>query len=172
MQTEIDELKAERDELVKRLTDAVERMEELATLAQQSPADTRSAPPPPPSPAPSQPPPPPPPPRPAQHDPEPVGEDTSLAARLEQAERERRSAEGKVDDSEQRPASPPFGEDEPANGSTPYVVGSDKRSFYSRNSAKLPRLEGDGGRSVLSAVGDMRPDSEPRGRKGRRRKKG
>lgn len=171
MQTEIDELKAERDELIQRLTDAVERMEELATLAQQSPAETRYAPPPPPPPTPSQPPPPPPPPM--QRDPEPAQEDTSLAARLEQAEKERRGEDGDADSSDRpRPAPLPFADDEPANGATPYVVGSDGRSFYSRHSAKLPRLEGDGGRSVLSAVGDMRPDSEPRGRKGRRRKKG
>ncbi|MCP3997364.1 MAG: hypothetical protein GY722_20250, partial [bacterium] len=50
-------------------------------------------------------------------------------------------------------------------------IGADGRSFYDRHSAKLPRLEGDGGRSVLSAIGDMRPESEPKGRKGRRRKK-
>ncbi len=51
------------------------------------------------------------------------------------------------------------------------ALGADGRSFYDRHSAKLPRLEGDGGRSVLSAIGDMRPESEPKGRKGRRRAK-
>ena len=31
--------------------------------------------------------------------------------------------------------------------------------------------ESDGGRSTLSVIGDMRPDPDPKGRKGRRRKK-
>ena len=54
---------------------------------------------------------------------------------------------------------------------SPYLRRNDGRSFYSRHSAKLPRLEGDGGRSTLSVIGDMRPDPDPKGRKGRRRKK-
>jgi len=49
------------------------------------------------------------------------------------------------------------------------IVDPDGRSFYSRRSAKLPRLEGEGGRSVLTSVGDMRPhEPEGRGRRGRR----
>ena len=50
-------------------------------------------------------------------------------------------------------------------------VVNDGRSFYDRHSANLPRLEGDGGRSVLSAMGGMRPELETKGRKGRRRAK-
>lgn len=160
MQTEIADLKAERDELVQRLTDAVERMEELAMLAEQAPAEPRnvSAPPQPQDP-------------PMQREPEPEREATSLAARLEQAERERREEAERGGDFEDQSAPQPMFSDDLDDEPTPHVVGSD-RSFYSRHSAKLPRLEGDGGRSVLSAVGDMRPDSEPKGRKGRRRKKG
>lgn len=190
MLSEIEALKAERDELVQRLTDAVVRMEELSVLAEQAPASPTPPsepehPPftPPPAPVPT--------PRP---EPEPVAESTatdpvqddeepedtslaarlgraeraeksSLAARLEQAEREEL---GQVEeDSAETPLTETFTDDDP----TP-VVRADGRSFYDRHSAKLPRLEGDGGRSVLSAVGDLRPDPEPKGRKGRRRKRG
>lgn len=169
MQEEIVALKAERDELVQRLTDAVERMEELASMTQQAPAESPAAD----YPAPPTPSSPPPPPPPMQQDPEPQREATSLAARLEQAEKERRQEEARNGDSDHEPAAPqPTFDDDLDENSTPHVFGSDGRSFYSRHSAKLPRLEGDGGRSVLSVVGDMRPDSEPKGRKGRRRKKG
>jgi len=165
MQEEIVALKAERDELVQRLTDAVERMEELASMAQQDPAERPAADHPAP-PTPSSPPP-------MQRDTEREREATSLAARLEQAEKERLEEEARNGDGDYEPAAPqPTFDDDLDESSTPHVIGSDGRSFYSRHSAKLPRLEGDGGRSVLSVVGDMRPDSEPKGRKGRRRKKG
>jgi hypothetical protein len=190
MLDEIEALKAERDELVQRLTDAVVRMEELSVLAEQAQASPSagSAPEPPPF---TPPPAPAPIPRP---EPEPFDErtatdpahdeaepdDTSLAARLERAERAEKSSlaarleqaqreeRGQVEESaaEARFAET-FTDDDP----TP-VVRADSRSFYDRHSAKLPRLEGDGGRSVLSAVGDLRPDPEPKGRKGRRRKRG
>lgn len=180
MAGQIDALAAERDELVQRLTDAVVRMEELAALADQSQ---------PPVPAPQPRPMTPPPaasisneadsPSPREMDldrrveaapPTPVverpsEEDTSLAARLKQAEADERAAAGT--DSSPQPQAMLDDED----GMPSAAVGADGRSFYSRNSAKLPRLEGDGGRSVLSAVGGMRPESEPKGRKGRRRKK-
>jgi hypothetical protein len=178
MQAEIEALKAERDELVQRLTDAVVRMEELAAIADQptrAPRSVATTPPPPPPPAKGQPEPP------TRHKPE-SQEDTSLAARLEQAERERREAagqsnhaDGPIDHPDARPEPESDFPNEVAREPAQYVVGADGRSFYSRHSAKLPRLEGDGGRSVLSAVGDMRPDSDPRGkgkgRKSRRRKK-
>jgi hypothetical protein len=189
MLTTIDTLKAERDELVQRLTDAVVRMEELSALAaqaQSAPEPQQQRPSPPPSPPPS--------PQPAAAA---VGEssladridhvdeleDTSLAARLGKVEREESSslaARLKQAEREEREGGNSW-----ANGNseatdvetftddtgTPSVAVSDKRSFYDRHSAKLPRLEGDGGRSVLSAVTDMRPDLEQKGRKGRRRKK-
>ena len=179
MEIEIDELKTERDELVQRLTDAVVRMEELAAIADEAQQNAAPAPPPPPPPMPagtslsdriehveqrqeaSS--------RPRQPEPE---EDTSLAARLERAEREERQA---AQNGDPEPAArPPFMDDFDADSDDPskYAVGADGRSFYSRHSAKLPRLEGDGGRSVLSAVGGMRPEPEPKGRKSRRRKKG
>lgn len=181
---EIESLKSERDELVQRLTDAVERMEELAKLADMAQgAQTRS-----PSPAP--PPPPPPvrrdPPRPmvaeepkseedtslaarlrqAERGEATATEDSSLAARLERAEREREAAPTEDADHVDEPKA-----DYPTRVDDPPLRSADGRSFYDRHSAKLPRLEGDGGRSVLSAIGDMRPESEPKGRKGRRRSK-
>ena len=181
MQNEIETLKAERDELIQRLTDAVVRMEELAAIANQPTREPQSVATDPQQPKP--PPPPPPPPPPVQWQPEPpiqdepdTPEDTSLAARLEQAERERRREAGQAGGPMDRPGTgpEPVFPDESVGETSKYVVGADGRSFYSRHSAKLPRLEGDGGRSVLSAVGDMRPDSEPKGkgRKSRRRKKG
>lgn len=183
MADEIEELKAERDELVQRLTDAVVRMEELSVQAQQEtqPAPAAAAPPPPPQeprsdvvdgPSPADP---------MDHVDEReetslaarLGraereEDTSLAARLERAEREERGQSG--EDSPSEPTETFTDADDDDAGA--YAVAADGRSFYSRHSAKLPRLEGDGGRSVLSAVGGMRPDPEPKGRKSRRRKKG
>ena len=167
MQAQITELKAERDELVQRLTDAVERMEELSALTHQAPVEQNepSAPG-----APSQPASPPPPP--VRPEPELERESTSLAARLEQAERERRQEEARGESGDDEEGPRPSSPGRPSPDTAQYVIGSDGRSFYSRHSAKLPRLEGDGGRSVLSAVGDMRPDSEPKGRKSRRRKKG
>jgi len=185
MIAEIDSLKSERDELVQRLTDAVERMEELSRMADMAQGryrpDMQSAPPPPPPPFQ---------PDPIEDEPEPVqgdtslaarlrraedgddseAEDSSLAARLERAERERNAAAGDetervgdVVDALQATYT------DNAEGHLPRAA--DGRSFYDRHSAKLPRLEGDGGRSVLSAIGDMRPETEPKGRKGRRRKK-
>ena len=203
MVAEIAALKEERDELVSRLTDAVERMEELAALADQ--AQTR-APLPNPPPRPATPPPPPiatapPAPPAAPSRPEPISappvqaddEDTSLAARLRQAEQEEQKQHDDKDDSslaarleraEREREAQARTDGQPGsnggsnsaagnggNGAGPATVGSDGRSFYDRHSAKLPRLEGDGGRSVLSAIGDMRPESEPKGRKGRRRTK-
>ena len=176
-------LKAERDELVQRLTDAVERMEELSQMAEAAQSGAATAmPAAPPQPPVSATPPPVAPPEPPQD-----GEDTSLAARLRKAEQQEAAGSADEEDSslaarleraerernaeadessEQSPppmAIPPGDEGE-------LVRGPDGRSFYDRHSAKLPRLEGDGGRSVLSAIGDMRPESEPKGRKGRRRK--
>jgi hypothetical protein len=170
--SEVESLKAERDELVQRLTDAVVRMEELSEIATNTHAnaDPLSAP----SPAAS---PPPTPPREAasltarleqaeREEPE----DTSLAARLERADREERQSTDQPDNEPPAPAVPAS-----SNGHkdtpTAYVVKDSDESFYSRHSAKLPRLEGDGGRSVLSAVGGMRPELEPKGRKGRRARK-
>jgi hypothetical protein len=182
MLNEIDALKTERDELVQRLTDAVVRMEELSQMAVQQQSAPQASPPPPP---------------PAPPSPTMVGgtsmadridhvderEDTSLAARLGKVDREEKTSlaarlaqaeREQVTEDEGRHAN---GETDAGPAQTPadddraYVVGSDGRSFYSRNSAKLPRLEGDGGRSVLSAVGGMRPGPEPKGRKSRRRKK-
>ena len=118
-------------------------------------------------------------------DPEP--EDTSLAARLRQAEREEQAErEQETEDSSlaarleraERERNARVAAEVEASGGTPgdvddeegMVLAGDGRSFYDRHSAKLPRLEGDGGRSVLSAIGDMRPDFEPKGRKSRRRK--
>ncbi|MDJ0952790.1 MAG: hypothetical protein QNJ81_03855 [Acidimicrobiia bacterium] len=183
---EIEELKSERDELVQRLTDAVERMEELARMADM--AQSGEAPPPPPAMS-SSPPPPPPmptaPPRPRVAD-EPMpaaDEDTSLAARLRQAEEAESAEEAQGEDSSlaarleraerERNARAEAGEDEldTYEDEEGMLIAADGRSFYDRHSAKLPRLEGDGGRSVLSAIGDMRPESEPKGRKGRRRGK-
>ncbi len=184
MLDEIESLKGERDELVQRLTDAVERMEELASMAEG--AQSRPIPP---QPAMASNPPPPPPVRTPQPRPEPAEDlsapaaDTSLAARLRQAEREE-AADPELDDSslaarleraerernaraEEDEAEPEIHTDDEAG----LAIGADGRSFYDRHSAKLPRLEGDGGRSVLSAIGDMRPESEPKGRKGRRRNK-
>jgi hypothetical protein len=215
MVKQIQDLEAERDELVQRLTDAVVRMEELvvladaATMAEPQPATSpntdrvdrveRQDPTSfsePVSPA-----------EPlsyaavAEMEEDPPGansfepaakEDTSLAARLQRAEKEEdtslaarlQQAEKEEDTSlaarlqradsdepaaaEVDPDSIDF-DDDPVGSS--HVVDADGRSFYSRHSAKLPRLEGDGGRSVLSAVGGMRLDNEPKGRKSRRRKK-
>ncbi len=185
MLDEIEELKSERDELVQRLTDAVERMEELARLADMAqggpapahPVMSSSAPPPPPLRKETPPPPPREPATPSEDEDTSLAarlrqaeaaeaaetsetEDSSLAARLERAERERNArAEDDAELIEQF-------EDEEG-----MLLAGDGRSFYDRHSAKLPRLEGDGGRSVLSAIGAMRPESEPKGRKGRRRNK-
>ncbi|MDJ0924753.1 MAG: hypothetical protein QNJ77_09330 [Acidimicrobiia bacterium] len=157
MQEEIEALKAERDELVQRLTDAVERMEELAALAAHTETTPTPAPPP------------------AQPQPQPSPEPTSLAARLEKAEREereQREREAQLDAGEPVPEAPAVSFDDGLDDEMVQpAIGSDRGSFYSRHSAKLPRLEGDGGRSALSVIGDMRPDPEPKGRKGRRRKK-
>jgi len=159
---EIAELRRERDELVQRLTDAVVRMEELAaaadaaqaaaTAATAAAATAASVP------APPTPPPPPP----------PSGGELSLAQRLAQAEREEReeraaeaAAYGGSEDFDEVPPEPA-----PA-----YSISADGRSFYSRHSAKLPRLEGDGGHSVLTAVTDMRPELEQKGRKRKIRRK-
>lgn len=156
---EIAELRRERDELVQRLTDAVVRMEELAAAAdaaQAAAAAATAAAPPPPQPQPI--------PAAAAAD----GE-LSLAQRLARAEQEERearaadeSAYGGASEFEEAAAPPP----PPA-----YSISADGRSFYSRHSAKLPRLEGDGGRSVLSAVTDMRPELEQKGRKRKTRRK-
>ena len=160
MKDEITALKAERDELVQRLTDAVERMEELAQMAEEAQAAPPSAPPQPPI------------------DTAPRREAGSLAARLEAAEREERERAareegGDVDYDESTPdpvrTFSEIHDDEDV--ATRFRAGSEGGSFYSRHSAKLPRLEGDGGRSTLSVIGDMRPDPDPKGRKGRRRKK-
>ena len=192
MQAEIESLKSERDELVQRLTDAVVRMEELATmadaaqgnLAAQPPAVRQSPPPPAPS-APSVQTPPPSYDKPRQEAPaedtslaarlrqskrdegpsQPAEDDSSLAARLERAERERNAQSAAETEAAQEATS------DRGTASEEIGIRADGRSFYDRHSAKLPRLEGDGGRSVLSAIGDMRPESEPKGRKGRRRKK-
>ncbi len=185
MLEEIEALKSERDELVQRLTDAVERMEELARLADMAQSGGATQPPEPPPMAAN------PPARTEtpvaeRHD-EASKEDTSLAARLRQAEEaERREADhGETDDSslaarleraerernakaEADAADESPGDEFDTDGAG-LVIGADGRSFYDRHSAKLPRLEGDGGRSVLSAIGDMRPESDPKARKGRRR---
>jgi hypothetical protein len=175
LKVEIDALKAERDELVQRLTDAVERMEELAAIADA--AQTRA-----PMPRAQTPPPPMPPPA---YDPS--REDTSLAARLRQAEAAE-AAQAAADESplaarleqaerdreDDRPAvtqTDAYLEREAAPEPAAMIVDNDGRSFYDRHSAKLPRLEGDGGRSVLSAMGGMRPELDTKGRKGRRRNK-
>jgi DNA-binding protein H-NS len=191
MAQQIQALEAERDELVQRLTDAVVRMEELveladaATMAAPQPAAStpprysggaaladqvdhveRSAPPavvePPPYAATAD--------TAGQDEDFPPAdpfessekEDTSLAARIQQAEREEPAANGFDADSV-------YADDDPVGSAN--VFAADDRSFYDRHSAKLPRLEGDGGRSVLSAIGGMRPETEAKGRKGRRRKK-
>ncbi|MDJ0498102.1 MAG: hypothetical protein QNJ89_09735 [Acidimicrobiia bacterium] len=159
MQEEITALKAERDELVQRLTDAVERMEELAQMAEEAQSAPPSAPPPPPI------------------DTEPRREDTSLAARLEAAEREERERAAREAGDEYDESAPgpmrTFSDDPDEideDIATRFRASGEGGSFYSRHSAKLPRLEGDGGRSTLSVIGDMRPDPDPKGRKGRRRK--
>jgi transcriptional/translational regulatory protein YebC/TACO1 len=159
MEEEIAGLKAERDELVQRLTDAVVRMEELAQMA-----DTAQS-----APRPPQPP--------APVDTEPTRETTSLAARLEAAERAEREDAARreaAEESEGEPAARPLrtlSENPDDDDDAQFLIGNDGRSFYSRHSAKLPRLEGDGGRSALSVIGDMRPDPDPKARKGRRRRK-
>jgi len=181
MTVEIETLKAERDELVQRLTDAVERMEELATIADAS--QTRTPPPkaqtPPPSP-PSIPPP--------SYDP--TQEDTSLAARLRQAEaaeaaeaakaaadesplaaRPEKDEREREDDRRDMARSDGYFDHPVAPEPTAMIISNDGRSFYDRHSAKLPRLEGDGGRSVLSSMGGMRPELDTKGRKGRKRNK-
>lgn len=176
MIAEIETLRSERDELVQRLTDAVERMEELAQLADA--AQNRQ--PMPTAPAMTSPPPPAPPMR--TYDPE--QEDSSLAARLRHAEEAEAAAEqaarllGTIGAEIDEETQPDVVEDEPeleseliAHVEAGMIMNNDGRSFYDRHSAKLPRLEGDGGRSVLSAIGDMRPESDPKSRKGRRRKK-
>ena len=195
MENEIAALKSERDELVHRLTDAVERMEELAALADGAQASSpmpmhpQPAPPPPP---PYQDPPPPRTPEPAPR-PEPVPEpsaqdDTSLAARLkkaEQADSEDTSLAARLKRAEQEENLPDGHPEQeqttvPASSAGAVAVdpfdddvdsGSDGRSFYDRHSAKLPRLEGDGGHSVLSAMGGMRPEPDTKSRKGRRGRK-
>ncbi len=198
MGEQIEALAAERDELVQRLTDAVVRMAELATLANTAQSAAPQA-------APSAPTPPPysggkpqggndtvdevarvervAEPQPPAHVEDPVQEeDTSLAARLRQAEaqeqtqREDTSLAARLkqaEDAERATGgeSPVDVEPSRIDDDVPVSVGAAGRSFYSRHSAKLPRLEGDGGRSVLSAVGGMRPEPEPKGRKGRRRRK-
>jgi chromosome segregation ATPase len=197
MQAEIESLKSERDELVQRLTDAVVRMEELATMADAAQGNVAAQPPAaePEAVRASSPPPPPSPPQ-AQKPPPFYGEpkqdappeDTSLAARLRQAERDEGPSQPREDDSslaarleraerernEQSAVETEAVHNADFDGGTASEeigIRADGRSFYDRHSAKLPRLEGDGGRSVLSAIGDMRPESEPKGRKGRRRKK-
>lgn len=176
MIAEIETLRSERDELVQRLTDAVERMEELAQLADA--AQNRH-----PMPAPGMAPsPPPPPPSPARrYDPE--QEDTSLAARLRHAEEAEAAAQHGAQDSgedhvehhreidRRTDDEGEFDSDVLSHVEPAMIINSDGRSFYDRHSAKLPRLEGDGGRSVLSAIGDMRPEPDTKNRKGRRRKK-
>ena len=162
MITQIETLKSERDELVQRLTDAVERMEELAQIANAAQGRPANSPPP------SIPPTPPPPIMPKRANP--PMEDTSLAARLRQAE----EAEAAARDEETQTESHRDVEPATAHGAGEMsperaaMVSPDGRSFYDRHSAKLPRLEGDGGRSVLSAIGDMRPDPDPKARKGRK----
>lgn len=180
---EIEALKSERDELVQRLTDAVERMEELAKLADSAEAGSKMA-----APTPTPPAPPPPPvnarpSRPTYSDPDtaPAEADTSLAARLRQAEREEQNdpedsslaarLEKAEREREARAGAEAQADDDRDAGDDAALIRADGRSFYDRHSAKLPRLEGDGGRSVLSAMGGMRPESEPKGRKGRRRNK-
>lgn len=180
---EITTLKAERDELVQRLTDAVERMEELSQIAEAAQHGATATP----ASAPPQPPASSAPPSAAKAEPQDDGdtslaarlrkaeqqeaagntddEDSSLAARLERAERERNA---EADD--QSGHALPMAGMAMADHDGEMIRSADSRSFYDRHSAKLPRLEGDGGRSVLSAIGDMRPESEPKGRKGRRRK--
>lgn len=178
MIAEIETLRSERDELVQRLTDAVERMEELAQLADAAqnrhPMASASAM--------TSPPPPPP-----MRATDPELEDTSLAARLRQAEEaeaavERAAQALSAAEAELNPGFRPPAEEEDEEDEVPeldfaarvepaMIMNTDGRSFYDRHSAKLPRLEGDGGRSVLSAIGDMRPEPDPKGRKGRRRKK-
>ncbi len=163
---EVETLRVERDELVQRLTDAVVRMEELSEVAanaQASPTAMSAPPaatPPPPSEA-----------APLESRLEQAErtepEDTSLAARLERAEREERHAAPQPDNEPPAPVAPAASNGH-SDSPTPYVAKDSGESFYSRHSAKLPRLEGDGGRSVLSAVGGMRPEPEPKGRKGRR----
>lgn len=187
MLTNIETLTADRDDLVQRLTDAVVRMEELSALADQTQA-TQQQPAPPPISPPATPPP-------ASSpvegssladgiDQVEESEDTSLAARLGKVDQEEETslaARLKRAELEERQVTGPSSNGDSAalpvetftnDDATPNVIGSDGRSFYDRHSAKLPRLEGDGGRSVLSAVADMRPDLEPKGRKSRRRRKG
>jgi len=181
MLDDIEALKAERDELVQRLTDAVVRMEELSLLADQVQATQQQ-----PTPPPASPPAPPPPMAsgPSMADrvdhidesedtslADRLGkvkkeEDTSLAARLQKAELEESQSADSSANGYATKTETHTDEDKPK-----YAISSDGRSFYDRHSAKLPRLEGDGGRSVLSAVTGMRPDLEQKGRKGRRRKK-
>ena len=169
MIAEVESLRSERDELVQRLTDAVDRMEELARIADMAKSGQQ----PPPARPPQSPPPPP---RPSQSEDTSLaarlrqaeqsnngaGEDSSLAARLERAEREEQTRIGA--EAQRR-------DDFEPEKVMPKVVSADGRSFYDRHSAKLPRLEGDGGRSVLSAMGGMRPEPDPKSRKGRRRNK-
>ncbi len=175
MLVEIETLKAERDELVQRLTDAVERMEELARVADMAQAR-------PPMPAPSPMPvrtPPPPPQTPPFN---PPAEETSLAARLRQAEAEEAAAAADEADDTSLAARLRQAEAEEGRRSdveAPVLSAGDEaaaikaandgRSFYDRHSAKLPRLEGDGGRSVLSAIGDMRPELDHQGSQGPRK---
>jgi len=192
MIAQIETLKSERDELVQRLTDAVERMEELAQLADATQNRGSGS-------APPDPTPPPPPMRSYDPDQEDTSlaarlrhaEEAEAAAAeaarlLDNAEAEvGRASRGEVEapEPELNPHPAPeqireetFEEDfeegfEERIESNAILMNNDGRSFYDRHSAKLPRLEGDGGRSVLSAIGDMRPDSDPKSRKGRRRKK-
>lgn len=172
MTIEIETLKAERDELVQRLTDAVERMEELAKTADTT--QTTTPPPRAQTPPPSIPPP--------SYDPS--KEDTSLAARLRQAEAAKAAADesplaagnqeaGREHGDEGRRMAPSddFFDRAVAPEPAAIIVSNDGRSFYDRHSAKLPRLEGDGGRSVLSSMDGMRPELDTKGRKGRRRRK-
>lgn len=109
-------------------------------------------------------------------------DDTSLAARLRRAEQAEavESPDAKLSgraarmaQNEENMAAAVAAERAAAevNDDEELFADNDGRSFYDRHSAKLPRLEGDGGRSVLSAMGGMRPEPDSKGRKGRRRKK-
>jgi hypothetical protein len=159
MEEEIRALQAERDDLVQRLTNAVERMEELSQMADAAQPASLDPPPPP------------------RADKEPTPEAASLAERLEAAEREEREQAARRRDADAESEGPPpralrdLTENPDDGADARFLLGSDGRSFYSRHSAGLPRLEGDGGRSTLSVMGDMRPDPDPRARKSRRRKK-
>lgn len=172
MVTEIESLRSERDELVQRLTDAVDRMEELARAADMAQSGSQLPP------VRQSPPPPPPPRSPAKPT---APEDTSLAARLREIEQAKSTADedsslaARLERAEREEQTRHEDDAWTANldheDAPAIVVGADGRSFYDRHSAKLPRLENDGGRSVLSAMGGMRPELDAKSRKGRRRNK-